>query len=476
MGGGKKSKAPPAPNYAAIAAQDAAAQKETANLITQQNRPTQKDALGNSMNWTKDAEGNWTQTEVWDPRVTQGYDNAFGLRDKAMQGAIGAEFKGPAQVADYQNKAGGVSDFVNAAGALGNFTNTAGSIADYKNTSGPVAQFDPNSGKAASDAMYASYMSRAGKEQGDQQQAMQTQLRQQGLQPGTEAYDRAYKNLLTSHGDVNAKANLDSIVLGGNEARNNYASVLGGQQQSWNQGQGDYQASLAGQGQRFNQSLAGSQQNQSLQGQRFDQGLSGYQANLAGQNQRYQQGIGDYSAKMQGQDQKYRQADADFTRKWDTAGAAQNLLNTQYRPSYQGFSGATGYNPADMMGASQAQYAAKMGGYNSQQAKKGNTMNTAGQLGAAGMMAFSDAALKHDIRPLVGRDALEALLQLGGYTWRWNDDGSKDMGVIAQEVQRILPELVAKSEAHLMVNYTGLVALAIESIKYLAGELSCTQK
>ena len=105
MGGGKKSKAPPAPNYEALATQDAAAQKETAGLITQQNRPTQKDALGNSINWTKDAAGNWTQTENWDPRIKEGYDQAFKLRGDAMGDLAGGEFQDPGKVADYQNQA-----------------------------------------------------------------------------------------------------------------------------------------------------------------------------------------------------------------------------------------------------------------------------------------------------------------------------------------------------------------------------------
>ena len=263
MGGGKKSKAPAAPDYAALQTQDATAAKETAELITQQNRPTQNNPFG-KMSWGKDAAGNWEQTETWDPRVTRGYDQAFALRENALDKVGSTEFKGP----------------------------------------GEVDQFDPYaSGQAAGDAMYESYMSRAGKEQGDQQAKMQTQLRQQGLQPGTEAYDRAYKNLLTSQGDVNAKAALDSRVLAGNEARQNYDSYLRGQNQS------------------------------------------------------------------------YGQADSDYSRAWDTAGAANNMVNSQYRPTFSGFSGATGYNPADMSGAAQAQYNSKMGGYNAQQGKKGSTMN-----------------------------------------------------------------------------------------------------
>jgi hypothetical protein len=58
------------------------------------------------------------------------------------------------------------------------------------------------------------------------------------------------------------------------------------------------------------------------------------------------------------------------------------MLNSQYRPTFTGFSGATGYNPADMSGAAQAQYNTKMGGYNAQQGKKGSTLNAG--MGMAG--------------------------------------------------------------------------------------------
>jgi hypothetical protein len=139
-------------------------------------------------------------------------------------------------------------------------------------------------------------------------------------------------------------------------------------------------------------------------------------------------------------------------------------MNSLYTPVFQGFSGATGYNPADLMGAQQASFQSGMDKTNASNAKKGNTLNAGATVGAA---ALSDATLKHDIQPLSGAEALEALLQLGGVTWRWNSDGSADMGVIAQDVQRILPELINSDLDHLRVNYTGLVALAIESIKYI---------
>lgn len=261
MGGGKKSKAPAAPNYEAIAAQDAAAQKETAKLITQQNRPTQNNPFG-KMEWSQDAAGNWTQKETWDPRVMAGYDQAFKLKDKAMKDVQGAKFEGPEAV-----------------------------------------NWDPFGSKQYADALYTNYAGRAIKEQGEAQQKMQTQLRQQGLQPGTEAYDRAYKNLLTSQLDANAQASLEANTRGYDLYRN------------------------------------------------------------------------DFNARTAAQNQAYQQADANYSRLWDTAGAANNMLNSQYRPTFSGFSGATGYNPADMLGASQASYNAKMGGYNAQQGKKGSSLN-----------------------------------------------------------------------------------------------------
>jgi hypothetical protein len=195
MGG--KSKAPKAPNYAALAQQQAALDRQT----WEQQLVGQSDQYGTS-SWSKDpVTGKYTQNNVMSDELKQQHGSAQDLFGK-YQGQLEGQgvFQGPDQI-----------------------------------------EWDPNSGQAASDAMYQSYMSRAGRQQADDQQAMQTQLRQQGLQPGTEAYDRAYKNLLTSQGDVNAKANLDSIVLGGNEARQNYTTRLAGQQQNYNQDLQGYQ-------------------------------------------------------------------------------------------------------------------------------------------------------------------------------------------------------------------------------------------
>jgi hypothetical protein len=60
--------------------------------------------------------------------------------------------------------------------------------------------------------------------------------------------------------------------------------------------------------------------------------------------------------------------------------------------------------------------------------------------------------------------------KIGGYTFDWNDkqDTYKghDIGVVAQEIQEVLPEIVAtRANGYLGVKYEKIVPLLIESIK-----------
>jgi len=79
----------------------------------------------------------------------------------------------------------------------------------------------------------------------------------------------------------------------------------------------------------------------------------------------------------------------------------------------------------------------------------------------------SDVRLKKDISAL--QNPLQKLIQLNGYTYHWkneNDDNRLQTGVLAQEVQKLFPELVAENkEGILAVNYSGLIPVIIESIK-----------
>jgi hypothetical protein len=78
--------------------------------------------------------------------------------------------------------------------------------------------------------------------------------------------------------------------------------------------------------------------------------------------------------------------------------------------------------------------------------------------------AYSDARLKTDIVKI--ENALDKVQQLNGYTYTRTDTGSKQTGVIAQEVMKVLPEVVMGSEdTHYSVAYGNMVGLLIEAMK-----------
>ena len=87
--------------------------------------------------------------------------------------------------------------------------------------------------------------------------------------------------------------------------------------------------------------------------------------------------------------------------------------------------------------------------------------------------AFSDERLKRDIETIP--NALDKVCQMRGVTFeRIDDEGHKSMGVIAQEVEKIIPEVVRedKSEEKIKsVAYGNMVGVLIEAIKDLKAEV-----
>jgi len=80
--------------------------------------------------------------------------------------------------------------------------------------------------------------------------------------------------------------------------------------------------------------------------------------------------------------------------------------------------------------------------------------------------AYSDARVKKNINTL--ENALDKVLQLRGVSYQRTDMESDKthIGVIAQEVEKILPEVVSENDkGHLNVAYGNIVGILIEAIK-----------
>lgn len=88
------------------------------------------------------------------------------------------------------------------------------------------------------------------------------------------------------------------------------------------------------------------------------------------------------------------------------------------------------------------------------------------------LIQTSDRRLKKDFSTL--KSSLSSICKLNGYNYKWIEEArSKDLqtGLIAQEVQKIFPELVQTDEkGFLSVNYIGLVPHLIEAVKELLNE------
>ena len=84
--------------------------------------------------------------------------------------------------------------------------------------------------------------------------------------------------------------------------------------------------------------------------------------------------------------------------------------------------------------------------------------------------ALSDARLKTDIVRV--DDALGKVAQLRGVEYNWKNGSGASVGVIAQEVEEVYPQLVNDNGERLTVNYNGLVGLLIAAVNEMAVELA----
>jgi hypothetical protein len=88
---------------------------------------------------------------------------------------------------------------------------------------------------------------------------------------------------------------------------------------------------------------------------------------------------------------------------------------------------------------------------------------SSGALSATDFNSTSDINLKENIKII--ENPIEKVLQLNGVSFDWKNNHQSSIGVIAQEVEEVFPELVKESNSQKSVNYNGLIGVLIEVVK-----------
>lgn len=404
---GKAPEAPAAPDYRGAAQETAAGNLQAAQAATAANRVSQYTPYGNLV---------YSQT---------GVDSQGNPTWRADQSLAPAQ----QQMLDLQNQTSlGLGNTINS--ALGRVQNTMGQgfnpnlpqlqssagQANLQTSLGPnfKTSTDYEGGTQGWDRATDLMMQRLAPQMAQQQESLDVRLANQGIVPGTEAYNRAQTQLSQQQNDLRNQAQLSGLSAGNTLFQQGL------------QGAGFTNQALQSQGQFGNQAQQQMQQNR-LQN-----------AQLA--NQANQQG--------------YTQALTNYNLPLNTLSALRSGSQVQ-NPSFVNVPQQATTSGADILGATQMGYNANMGGYNAQAAERNNMMQGLFSLGGAAMM--SDIRLKQNINHI---GTLPNGLPFYSFEYI---DAVKDhplagkglqVGVMAQEVEQVYPYAVSTlDDGYKVVNY-----------------------
>lgn len=93
-------------------------------------------------------------------------------------------------------------------------------------------------------------------------------------------------------------------------------------------------------------------------------------------------------------------------------------------------------------------------------------IEASGNITAVTFNSLSDATFKENITPI--SNSLDVISKLNGYDFDWKNSNKKASGLIAQEVEKVLPHLVDTNEnGAKSINYDGVIAYMLNAINEL---------
>jgi hypothetical protein len=473
MGG--KGSPPPAPDYTGAAKEQAAASRELTDVQNWANRPTQNTPWG-STSWSANAAidpatgkpiTQWTQNTTLNPQLQGALNDQLAIQAgksdlaQGFMGRVANEFSQPfnwnglpqtASLGQAPSLNAGVADY--AQGLRTGMNPMMGQVQRGLRTGDnpDLPQFD----SAYRDRVATQLMEKMQPVHDYQTRSMETKLANQGLRPGSEAYNRA----MTQLGQQQALERYNALDASGQEAQRLYNMQMGARQQAFNEDVGSGQFANQATGQAFNQGLQAFQFGNQALGQASALDIARQQAN----NQALQNQFGMNQQAAQFQNQLRQQAIAEQAQRRGMSLNEMNALLSGQQvamPQMPSFVSAQRSETPQLVDAMGRTYDAQLGAYNAQNAGFNNLLGAGAQLGAAYMMApagsaganlfsFSDRRLKSNLKR-VGTH------EIGVGIYEYTMMGMPQRGVIAQEVEVVRPDLVKRhANGFLMVNYGGL--------------------
>ena len=92
-----------------------------------------------------------------------------------------------------------------------------------------------------------------------------------------------------------------------------------------------------------------------------------------------------------------------------------------------------------------------------------STLQVSGTITCTDVNSTSDVKLKENIHSI--KDPLDKVMKINGVGFRWKENKNESIGVIAQDIEEIIPEVVKMSGDMKTVNYNGLIGVLIEAVK-----------
>ena len=424
---------PPAPDYVAAAQEQGRLNLDAARTGAELNRVNQVGPDGSTI-YSRDGD-QYTQTTTLSPEQQALYDQSVrNAQDRAglagqSAGYLGQQLSNPI---DFGGLVGRTSSVNNSPYQTNvNADSVAQRNVDLSGVPGINTDFSGER-QRVEDSLYGSGAARLDDQFGRREENTRTQLLNQGIREGSEAWNNAMNDFGNERQDAYGNLRDRSIAAGGAEQSRLFADALQARQQ--------------GVGEQFG--TAGFANDAAQQ----NFGNEAYRTNLynSGQDTNFNQGLVNANLGNQARDAGINET---LLPRQQIMSEFQNLYGDPYSYQAPGVPGVAGPAPVDYTGAVNQQYQGQVDQYNAQQQARGGLYGAlaglGGNLGSAAILA-SDPRLKSDIER-IGK----LPNGLPTYRFKYKGEDQSRMGVMSTDVREFMPGAVVVGEdGYDRVNYS----------------------